>query len=237
MNDAGTRDVGIETRGGKAEERGEPMAPRLAATGDDLSAISPARRVLLDILPRWWIADYPIHGNGEGRNRREGNKECYANLPVSETHVAFEGVESYAVTPARRVPPTITPVSSADAFVLEASPDEKTLFTRLTNPFMTERVQKIVELVEIGLDVSTTERETARALVKEYTDIFALAVSEVKAVPGRKYSPKIPKGHDFGTKTVNQRPMSPPQLAFLTKQVDELVAAGILRRIDAKDVR
>ncbi|CAK5266343.1 unnamed protein product [Mycena citricolor] len=221
-----------DRRGGK-----EPTASRVNTTGDVLSAISPARRVLLDVLPRWWVTNYPTYGDTKGRRRNEHAKEDQRNVHVSEAHVAFKGVESCAITPARRVQMTPASETNTDVFAMETHTDRGSLFTRLTEPFKAERVQQIVALVELGPDISAEERETVRALVAEYADIFALAVSEVKVVPGRKYSPRIPDGHDFGTKTVNQRPMSPPQLAFLTKQVDELVAAGILRHIDAKDVR
>jgi hypothetical protein len=72
-------------------------------------------------------------------------------------------------------------------------------------------------------------------VVKEFADCFALAMSEVNAVPGVSHQLKIPEGMTFWTK-IGQQWMTPPQWKFLNKNVDEMLAAGIVTLIHPWDV-
>jgi hypothetical protein len=74
------------------------------------------------------------------------------------------------------------------------------------------------------------------ALIAEYADTFALAVSEVSAVKGAVYAPKIPPDQKFSTK-VHQKPMSTPEIEYLHTQVRVLEDAGIIRPIHPRDVK
>ncbi|KAJ7158089.1 hypothetical protein C8R46DRAFT_907836, partial [Mycena filopes] len=111
------------------------------------------------------------------------------------------------------------------------------LFTRASDPFKPARVAKILELVELGPDLSPEERVKARAFITAHADAFALSVGEVNAVKGASYAPRIPHDAVFNTGVVNQRPWSKPQNLNVNKQVDVLERAGILRPIAAKDVK
>ena len=132
--------------------------------------------------------------------------------------------------------PTTSP-NTTDA----AQPDvitnlDKSIFTRFTQPNQPERMQKILELVTIGDDLTTPERETVRALIVEFADCFALSVSEVKTVKNGEHKLDIKPGTKFSTKVAN-RPLSPPQKEYFNKVLDELLSAGVIRPIAAEDVK
>jgi hypothetical protein len=112
---------------------------------------------------------------------------------------------------------------------------DKSIFTRSMHAFKPERVQKILELVTIGDDLTELQRKTVQALVAEFADCFALAVSEVKAVKNREHKLNIKPRTKFSTKIANC-PFSPPQKAYFNKVLDELLEAGVVRPIAAEDV-
>ncbi|KIM85939.1 hypothetical protein PILCRDRAFT_24852, partial [Piloderma croceum F 1598] len=113
---------------------------------------------------------------------------------------------------------------------------DKSIFTRFTEPDKPERVQKILELITIGDDLTTPERDAVKALIVEFADCFALSVSEVKAVKNGEHKLDIKPGTTFSTKVAN-RPLSPPQKAYFNKVLDELLLAGVIRPIAAVDVK
>jgi len=113
---------------------------------------------------------------------------------------------------------------------------DKSIFTRSTHAFKHERVQKIIELVTIGDDLTELEREAVQALISEFADCFALSVSEVKAVKNGEHKLDIIPGVKFSTKIIN-RPFSPPQREYFNKVLDELLEAGVIRPIAAEDVK
>jgi hypothetical protein len=73
-------------------------------------------------------------------------------------------------------------------------------------------------------------------LIREFPDIFALSVSEVKHIPGATHHLKIPEGATFNTK-IRQCTMSPPQMAYFANALDIMLKAGICAPIAAKDVK
>ncbi|KAJ6479553.1 hypothetical protein C8R47DRAFT_983338, partial [Mycena vitilis] len=110
------------------------------------------------------------------------------------------------------------------------------LYTRATDPFNPARVAEVKRLVQLGPDLTQTQRSEVQALIGSYADIFALAVSEVCPVKGAVYAPKIPADHIFSTK-VHQRPLTTPQAGYLHEQADLMVKAGIIRPIHPRDVK
>ncbi|KAJ7180283.1 hypothetical protein C8R43DRAFT_844527, partial [Mycena crocata] len=110
------------------------------------------------------------------------------------------------------------------------------IYTRNTEPFKPERVARILDEIEIGPDLTPAEREEVRAFITEFADIFALSVSEVRAVKDAVYAPRIPTDHAFPLRA-NQRPFTRPQNVDVNKQVDGLVAAGVLRPIEPHDIK
>jgi hypothetical protein len=113
---------------------------------------------------------------------------------------------------------------------------DQSIFTRATNAFKAERVAEIVRLIKIGDDLSPEERTVVEDLIREFPDIFALSVSEVKRIPGATHRLEIPEGTTFNTK-IKQRPMSPPQTAYFSNALDIMLEAGICAPIAAKDVK
>ncbi|KZP23047.1 hypothetical protein FIBSPDRAFT_689241, partial [Athelia psychrophila] len=109
-------------------------------------------------------------------------------------------------------------------------------FTRETEPFAPARVAKILDLVQIGDDLSAEQRAGVVDLLTEFADVFALSVSEVHAVAGGEHRLDIKPGVKFSTK-VQHRRITPSAQANLDATLDSLLAAGVLRPIDAKDVK
>jgi hypothetical protein len=68
---------------------------------------------------------------------------------------------------------------------------------RITNTFDEERVQKILIAIEIGPDLTEEQREQVCALVREYTDIFALSLSEVLYIDWYKHKLHIEPNQTF----------------------------------------
>ncbi|KAJ7670120.1 hypothetical protein DFH06DRAFT_981262, partial [Mycena polygramma] len=125
-------------------------------------------------------------------------------------------------------------VNVCDEVPTKATP---TIYTRLTDPFNPQRVEEVVKLVKIGPDLTDAQRRVVRAFVEEHADIFALSVSEVKVVDGPGYTPTLPDDVAFSTGPVPQRPWTRPQAIDVNRQVDELVAAGVLQRMDPRAVK
>ena len=113
---------------------------------------------------------------------------------------------------------------------------DRLIFTRATDAFKPERVQKILELITIGDDLTESEHEAVKTLIVEFADCFALSVSEVKAVKNGEHRLDIKPGTKFSTKVAN-RPFAPPQKAYFNKVLDELLEAGVIRPIAAEDVK
>ncbi|KIK33112.1 hypothetical protein CY34DRAFT_36383, partial [Suillus luteus UH-Slu-Lm8-n1] len=110
------------------------------------------------------------------------------------------------------------------------------LYSRHADPFKPEKVAEILQQIKISEDLSPDQREQVHALCAEFADTFALAVSEVFPVDFKMFTLTFPEGTRFNTK-VNQRPLTPPQRAFLYDRLNELESMGIIRRIAPEDVK
>ena len=73
-------------------------------------------------------------------------------------------------------------------------------------------------------------------LISEFTDCFALSMSEVMPVNGAEHRLDIPRDKKFKTK-IKQRPQSPPQKEFFNGVIDKMLAAGIIQPITHQDVK
>lgn len=72
--------------------------------------------------------------------------------------------------------------------------------------------------------------------LREYTDCFALSISEVHAVPGAIHKVDIPAGKTFNTK-VHQQPLTPPQRTYFNSVLDQMLDAGVIVPIAADKVK
>ena len=133
-------------------------------------------------------------------------------------------------TPAN-TPCLVLPVANA----VETSPEEA-IFTRETEPFLPACVARILELVQIGEDVTETQRSEIKQLIAEFADCFALSLSEVNLIPGAVHKLDIPEGTTFRTK-IPQRSFNPDQRAFMAAKVQEMLKGGIIRPMHPGEVR
>lgn len=104
------------------------------------------------------------------------------------------------------------------------------------NPFAEERLTSLLAQVKIGPDLAVEERTQVEALVREFADIFALSLSEVKPVDFIEHKLTIKEGATLPTR-VHQRPLTEAQKGWYLGVLDEMEVAGICCRIPAEDVR
>lgn len=112
----------------------------------------------------------------------------------------------------------------------------KGIYTRVSNPHQPQRVEAILHAITIGQDLSEEERTEVRNLISEFADCFALSVSEVTAVKDAIHRLNVNPESTF-SKTVHQRPLTPPQRQYLNSKIDELLAAGIIEPCSPDDVK
>ncbi|TFY74871.1 hypothetical protein EWM64_g9142, partial [Hericium alpestre] len=159
------------------------------------------------------------------------------------------GLGSASSLPAREVPPhldhfmTRTPVDIEPPLAPNGDPIwdvnallEGNVFTRHTDPFLPDRVARILEEVTIGESLSPAEREQVHALLMEFADCFALSMGEVKHADEAVHKLNIPEGTKFNTKP-RQRPLTPPQCQYLNQKVDEMLEAGIIVQVHPSQVK
>lgn len=114
--------------------------------------------------------------------------------------------------------------------------DSPQIFTRNTEPFKLEHVAEILRLVQISPDISDSQREQTLELIAEFADCFALAISEVNAVPGYEHKLNVPVDAKLPIKPP-PKSHNPAQKAYLEKSLDEMIAAGIVHPIKPSEVR
>ena len=113
---------------------------------------------------------------------------------------------------------------------------DTSVFTRATAPHKPKRVAEILRHIEIGSDLSPAEQIAVEQTIKDFADIYALLVNEVKHIPGAIHKLHIPEGATFNTK-IRQQHLSPPKAAYFSKALDVMLEAGICELIEAKDVK
>jgi hypothetical protein len=111
---------------------------------------------------------------------------------------------------------------------------DHSIFTQTTYPFKTEFVAEILRLVKIGEDPK--ECHSVEEIIREFADVYALSVKEVKHIPGATHHLHIPEDAKFNTK-IWQRPMSLPHTAYFSKALDVMLEVGVCAPIATKDVK
>ena len=109
-------------------------------------------------------------------------------------------------------------------------------FTRASKPFKTKCVVEILRLVKIGKDILVGEHILVEDLVKDFADIFALSVHEVKHIPGTTHCLEVPDNTQLCTK-FGQKQMTLPQVAYFSEALDIMIKARICAPIVTKDVK
>ena len=138
-------------------------------------------------------------------------------------------VDHNEIMPAN-TPCLVLPVTEA----METSPEDA-IYTCQTEPFLPACVVKILELVEIGKDVTDTQCQEVKCLIAEYTDCFALSLSEVNLVPGVVHKLDIPESATFRMK-IPQCSFNPDQRTFMAAKVQEMLKGGIIRPMHPGEV-
>ncbi|KZP12541.1 hypothetical protein FIBSPDRAFT_679113, partial [Athelia psychrophila] len=78
------------------------------------------------------------------------------------------------------------------------------------------RVQRVLDLIEIGDDLTLDEKREIIRTIVDYADVFALSVAEVTPVKGAK---------------VHQRSLKGPERDYYYPRLDELERCGVIRKI------
>ena len=164
----------------------------------------------------------------------ESAQACQTKIPLIKQDDHSGGSEK---PPSRGVPTHIidlneTTSANPPCLILPVTdavetPPENTIYTRQTEPFLPACVVKILELVQIGEDISNAEHQEVERLIAEYADCFALSLSEVNVVPGAVHKLNIPENSTFRTK-VPQRSFNPDQRSFMAAKVQEMLEGGII---------
>ena len=103
------------------------------------------------------------------------------------------------------MPCLVLPVTN----IAETSPEEA-IFTRHTEPFLPAHIVKILDLVQIGEDVTEAQHDEVKGLISEFANCFALSLIEVNFIPGMVHKLNIPENTTFHTK-IPQRSFNPDQ--------------------------
>lgn len=113
---------------------------------------------------------------------------------------------------------------------------DEDIFTRQTNPFNIKRIEYIQKAVKIGNELTTDEKRRVGEFIAEYADVFACSIKEVLLVPGASIDLNIPKEKTFTT-SPRQRPLSPPQKAFMHTWVQQMLDAGMVEPANIKEIK
>ena len=110
------------------------------------------------------------------------------------------------------------------------------IFTRLTEPFSTKRVDAIWKVVKLGEDLSDAEKKQVRDLISTYADCFALSVREVVPAMDATLSLNIPMDAQLPMKA-RQQTFTPPQRRYLHKKILEMLKAGIIEHANPAQIK
>jgi hypothetical protein len=101
---------------------------------------------------------------------------------------------------------------------------------RVVNTFDETRVQEVLEAVQIGPDLTEEQREQVRSLIRKYTDVFALSLSEVLYVDWYKHKLNVDPSQTFPTR-INQRPISEGQKEWFNNILDDMEKSFIIQKV------
>ncbi|KIM77061.1 hypothetical protein PILCRDRAFT_77101, partial [Piloderma croceum F 1598] len=101
---------------------------------------------------------------------------------------------------------------------------------RLTNPFTEEHIEEILQKIAIGPDLTTEQRNEVEALIRDYADVFALSLSEVKVVDWYKHHLNVDPTVKLPKKTA-QHPVTEAQKDWFYSILDEMENAHVIQRV------
>jgi hypothetical protein len=101
---------------------------------------------------------------------------------------------------------------------------------RITNLFEDNRVEEILQKIAIGTDLTMEQRDEVKALIREYADVFALSLSEVKVVDWYKHHLNVDPSVKLPRKTA-QHPVTEAQKDWFFSILDEMENAHVIQRV------
>jgi hypothetical protein len=108
--------------------------------------------------------------------------------------------------------------------------------TRISDPFATKRVNEIIEKIELGPDLTDNQREQVKSLVREYADVFALSLSEVRVVDWYRHHLDVDPSVKLSTRT-SQRPISEAQKNWFFSILDEMEDAHVIQKVPGSFIK
>ena len=107
---------------------------------------------------------------------------------------------------------------------------------RVTDPFSEERINEILSKVEIGTDLMDEQRDKVTALITEFTDIFALSMSEVLVVDWHQHHLDVDPDTKL-PKRMSQRPITENQKEWYYKMLDEIEASSVIQKVPGEFIK
>ena len=108
--------------------------------------------------------------------------------------------------------------------------------TRISNPFETQRVDEILNKIELGPDLTDDQRERIRTLIQDYADVFAISLSEVRVVDWHKHHLNIDTSVKLPTR-VSQRPITEAQKDWFFSILDEMEDAHVIQKVPSTFIK
>jgi len=108
--------------------------------------------------------------------------------------------------------------------------------TRMSDPFAVERTEEIIKKIELGTDLTNDQREQIKSLVREYADVFALSLSEVRVVDWYKHHLDVDPSIKLPTRT-SQRPITESQKDWFFSILDEMEDAHVIQKVPGSFIK
>ena len=144
---------------------------------------------------------YQEHQKAEWKAGRRQWGRTYTSKAPSSMKLNVD--EHRYIGPNAEEQPRRTNTNDISVLAVDDRRDADNIFTRATDPFNEARVRAILDVVQLGDDLTLDERSQVRALIAEYADCFALSVTEVLPVPGAIHTLHVPENATF-SKRIHQ---------------------------------
>lgn len=107
---------------------------------------------------------------------------------------------------------------------------------RFTDPFSEDRVNEILQKIQIGSDLTADQITRTKALIREFADVFALSLSEVQVVDWYKHHLNIDPSVKLPTRT-GQRPVTEAQKDWFFSILDEMEDAHVIQKVPGEFIK
>ncbi|KII83900.1 hypothetical protein PLICRDRAFT_118607, partial [Plicaturopsis crispa FD-325 SS-3] len=108
---------------------------------------------------------------------------------------------------------------------------------RTRDPFDPERVQKILDNVSIGADITAAQRREVQETLAEFADVFALDLAEVLPVDFVTHKLNVDPDAKLPRTRASQPGLTAAQKSWYYDKLDEMEKAGIVARVQSDFVK